>query len=75
MVQSKTGARSRGIVAKVYKEEGLELKYESDDYGDDLPHWMAYPGGEKNEGLLIIPYAYVSGFQPSSSSLFQALHF
>jgi len=56
MVQSKAGARSRALVAKVYKEMGIPLKYYSDDYSDDLPHWIPMPGDEK-EGLLIVPYA------------------
>jgi hypothetical protein len=61
MVQTKAGARSRGLVARTYAEEGLPLKYYSDDYSDDLPYWVKYPGkqdeGEKGEGLLIVPYA------------------
>lgn len=59
MVESKAGARSRAIVAKVFKEEGLELKYWADDYSDDLPFWIKYPGGEQGEdqGLMIVPYA------------------
>ncbi|RSH83778.1 hypothetical protein EHS25_005393 [Saitozyma podzolica] len=65
MVQTKAGARSRGLVARTYAEEGLPLKYYSDDYSDDLPYWVKYPGslgkqgeGAKGEeGLLIVPYA------------------
>jgi hypothetical protein len=65
MVQTKAGARSRGLVARTYAEEGLPLKYYSDDYSDDLPYWAKYPGslgkqeeGAKGEeGLLIVPYA------------------
>lgn len=56
MVQSKAGVRSRGIVAKTFAEEGLPLKYYSDDYSDDLPHWIERPGME-GDGLLIVPYA------------------
>jgi hypothetical protein len=33
------------------------LKYYSDDYSDDLPHWVAQRGGDGSEGLLIVPYA------------------
>ena len=55
MVATKAGARSRALVAQVFREEGLPLKYYSDDYSDDLPHWVPMPGGDKNEGLLIIP--------------------
>jgi hypothetical protein len=39
MVASKAGARSRALVVKTFKELGLPLKYYSDDYSDDLPHW------------------------------------
>lgn len=56
MVQSKAGVRSRGIVAKTFAEEGLPLKYYSDDYSDDLPHWIESPDA-KGDGLLIVPYA------------------
>lgn len=38
MVDSKAAERSRSIVAKVYKDMGLDLKYWADDYSDDLPH-------------------------------------
>lgn len=38
MVDSKAAERSRTIVAKVYEDLGLELKYWADDYSDDLPH-------------------------------------
>jgi hypothetical protein len=43
----------------VFKEEGLELKYWSDDYSDDLPFWIRHPATEAKdgEGLLIVPYA------------------
>lgn len=62
MVQSRAGARSRALVVKTYKEMGLPLKYYSDDYSDDLPHWIERPlvtteGKEEDKGLLIIPYA------------------
>lgn len=40
-VATRAGARSRALVAQVFREEGLELKYYSDDYSDDLPHWCA----------------------------------
>jgi hypothetical protein len=62
MVQSRAGARSRALVAKTFAEEGLPLKYYSDDYSDDLPHWIRHPSPRaetKDEGLLIVPYAYV----------------
>jgi len=57
MVNSKASVRSRSLVAKVYAEDGLELKYYSDDYSDDLPYWIPYPGGKSEQGLLIVPYA------------------
>jgi hypothetical protein len=38
MVDSKAAERSRSLVAKVYKDSNLPLKYYSDDYSDDLPH-------------------------------------
>lgn len=38
MVDSKAAERSRSLVAKVFKERGIPLKYYSDDYSDDLPH-------------------------------------
>lgn len=59
MVESKAGARSRAIVAKVFKEDKLELKYWSDDYSDDLPYWIRYPGTDEAEekGLCVVPYA------------------
>jgi hypothetical protein len=59
MVQSRAGVRSRALVAKTFVELGLPLKYYSDDYSDDLPHWIERPDGSK-AGLLIVPYALVS---------------
>ena len=56
MVQSRAGTRSRTLVAKVYNDLGLPLKYYSDDYSDDLPHWIENPA-KSGEGLLIVPYA------------------
>lgn len=45
-------------MADVYREEGLpRLKWQSDDYSDDVPFWTPYPGGAKEEGLLILPYS------------------
>nr|WVH01941.1 carbohydrate esterase family 4 protein [Naematelia aurantialba] len=49
--------RTRSLLAKIYKELGLELLYVSDDYSDDLPHWRPSPVGGK--GLLHVPYSYV----------------
>jgi len=47
--------RTRTLLAKIYKELGLELLYVSDDYSDDLPHWTPSPTGEG--GLLHVPYS------------------
>ena len=38
MVNSKAAERSRSIIAKLYKDLGMHLKYWADDYSDDLPH-------------------------------------
>ncbi|EIM88713.1 carbohydrate esterase family 4 protein [Stereum hirsutum FP-91666 SS1] len=54
---TKNDARSRSLIARVFKEENIPLLYYSDYYGDDLPYWIPYPGGEKDQGLLIVPYA------------------
>lgn len=56
MVQSKAGVRSRALVSRTFAEEGLPLKYYSDDYSDDLPHWIARPHFPE-ESLLLVPYA------------------
>lgn len=32
-------SRSRALVAKVFKEEGLPLCWYADSYADDLPYW------------------------------------
>lgn len=50
--------QTRALVADVYREEGLpRLAWQSDDYSDDVPFWTPYPGGSKDEGLLILPYS------------------
>lgn len=36
---TKNDARSRGLIARVFKEENIPLLYYSDYYGDDLPYW------------------------------------
>jgi hypothetical protein len=71
MVQSKAGARSRSLVVKTYKELGIPLKYYSDDYSDDLPHWIPNPlakqeESEEDQGLLIVPYASVFPYLSTS---------
>ncbi|EIN04449.1 chitin deacetylase [Punctularia strigosozonata HHB-11173 SS5] len=50
--------RSRALIAQVHKEQGIPLHWQSDSYADDLPYWIPYPGGERHEGLLMIPYTY-----------------
>lgn len=55
MVGTPASIRSRALIAQVFKEEGIPLLWYSDDYSDDLPHWIPYPGGKKDEGLLIVP--------------------
>jgi len=56
--------QTRALVADVYREEGLpNLTWQSDDYSDDVPFWTPYPGGTKDEGLLILPYS-VGGHSP-----------
>ncbi|KAF9058701.1 putative polysaccharide deacetylase family protein [Rhodocollybia butyracea] len=56
MVATEANVRSRALIAQVFKDEGAPLLWYSDDYSDDLPHWIPYPGGRKDEGLLIVPY-------------------
>ncbi|KAI5895727.1 uncharacterized protein SCHCODRAFT_01287002 [Schizophyllum commune H4-8] len=38
------------------KEEGILLLWYSNDYSNDLPHWIPYPGGAADEGSLIVLY-------------------
>ena len=58
MVASHIVSRSRALVAKVFEEEGLDLKYYSDDYSDDLPFYIPYPETkEPGKPLMIVPYA------------------
>ncbi|KAH3688836.1 hypothetical protein WICPIJ_000180, partial [Wickerhamomyces pijperi] len=56
MIHSKAAERSRSVLATTFKELGLPLLWYGDSYSDDLPYWVPYPGGEADEGLLIIPY-------------------
>ena len=56
-VQCEAGERSRALTVKAYTDAGEELKYWSDDYSDDLPHWIPRPGTSGDKGLLIVPYA------------------
>ncbi|KAL8279216.1 hypothetical protein RQP46_008472 [Phenoliferia psychrophenolica] len=48
------------IRAKIHKELGVPLLYCSDTYADDLPYYVKSPlalDGDKDEGLLMIPYS------------------
>jgi peptidoglycan/xylan/chitin deacetylase (PgdA/CDA1 family) len=48
------------VRARVHKERGVPLLYCSDAYADDLPYYVTSPlalDGEKDEGLLMIPYS------------------
>ncbi|KAG7837463.1 hypothetical protein KL942_004351 [Ogataea angusta] len=56
MIHSKAAERSRSILAQTFAELGLPLLWYGDAYNDDLPYWVPYPGGPKQNGLLIIPY-------------------
>lgn len=60
MIGTPASIRSRALIAQVFKEEGVPLLWYSDDYSDDLPHWIPYPGGKKEEGLLIVPVSVIS---------------
>lgn len=51
--------RSKALVHEVYKEQDLELAWESDAYNDDLPYWVDVPAEKHSkhaEGMLMIPY-------------------
>jgi peptidoglycan/xylan/chitin deacetylase (PgdA/CDA1 family) len=57
--------RSKALVWECYREMGIPLAWESDAYNDDLPYWVDVPAekdAEKPEGMLIIPYTYVSSY-------------
>lgn len=48
------------VRARVHKERGVPLLYCSDAYADDLPYYVTSPlalDGDKDEGLLMIPYS------------------
>lgn len=45
-------------MANEYKRLAFPLLYYSDDYSDDLPFWIPYPGAQEDEGLLILPYSH-----------------
>lgn len=53
------------LVREAHKQLGKPFLWESDCYGDDLPFWVDLPQerelpDEEKEGLLMIPYAYVT---------------
>lgn len=53
--------RSQALVWEVYREMGLELRWYSDSYADDVPYWVDVPAEKEEEapkGLLIVPYSY-----------------
>ena len=56
MVNTKAGARSRALIARVFKEEGIPLLWYSDDYSDDLPHW--YGSFHNMRGMSLISAGY-----------------
>lgn len=52
---------TRKLVCQVYKDLGLPQPFDSDEYNDDYPYWVAdplasKPGAEDDQGLLIVPY-------------------
>lgn len=59
------------IRARVHKEAGVPLLYCSDTYADDIPYWVPSPltlDGEKDEGMLMIPYSLYAPFNQCSAS-------
>jgi hypothetical protein len=49
------------LVHKVYAEQGLPpLKWWSDLYVDDVPHWRPRPGGKPDEGVSRVSWSHVS---------------
>lgn len=54
-------SRSQALVWGVYREMGIPLLWDSDNYADDLPYWVDVPSEmrkEKPEDMLMIPYSY-----------------
>lgn len=50
----------RHIRARIHKELGVPLQYNSDSYAGDLPYWTPHPlalDGEEDDGLLTVPYS------------------
>lgn len=57
--------RTPALVSEAHKQLGLPLLWESDCYNDDVPYWSDLPQEKglpenEKEGLLMIPYAYVT---------------
>ncbi|ODV84150.1 carbohydrate esterase family 4 protein [[Candida] arabinofermentans NRRL YB-2248] len=53
---------SLALLYETYKECGVELKYVSDAYADDIPYWMDVPAEkslpkEERKGMLMVPYS------------------
>ena len=54
--------QSIGLITEVYREQGLELPFISDQYGDDVPFWTDIPAEKdlpdsEKKGLLYVPYS------------------
>ncbi|GAA6014125.1 hypothetical protein JCM10207_006104 [Rhodosporidiobolus poonsookiae] len=50
----------RHIRARVHKELGVPLRYNSDSYSGDLPYWVQDPltfDGDEDKGMLMVPYS------------------
>lgn len=57
--------KTPSLVAQAHKELGKPFLWQSDCYNDDVPFWVDLPQekdlpDEKKEGMLMIPYAYVT---------------
>ncbi|EEB91958.1 hypothetical protein MPER_09604, partial [Moniliophthora perniciosa FA553] len=52
--------QAKRLIAREHHKRGLPLLYSSDSFADELPFWVESPlasEGEKDEGLLIVPYS------------------
>lgn len=55
--------QTMGLIAETYREQGKELPYLSDYYGDDVPYWVDVPAekelsDEEKKGMLLVPYSF-----------------
>ncbi|KAK7025459.1 hypothetical protein VNI00_015987 [Paramarasmius palmivorus] len=53
-------SQAKRLIAREHHKRGLPLLYSSDSFADELPFWVESPlvdEGEKDDGLLIIPYS------------------